>query len=279
MKLQPKQILRRWFVGHATIPNESFKRWHMVLSAVFAVQAVAILLFGAAHDVPIMAAYLIKDTLQSQLMHQTVLAPAVHQLFMLNIAYVLAALLFVMAVFHAVSATVLRANYEAALKQRSVRMRWIIYGAALALMMAATALATGMCALDTLLALLAFGLLVGVAGLVGEVLGAQPAKRDGQLHSAVCAATIVAAVLPLLMIIVFAAATGLYGNSTVQVLVYGMLATVYVWVATVAGNMYLLRKKVGKWATYAYGERWYLILAVVFQSLLAWEVFVAVLRP
>lgn len=279
MKLQPKQILRRWFVGQATIPNESFKRWHMVLSAVFAVQAVAILLFGAAHDVPIMAAYLIKDTLQSQLMHQTVLAPAVHQLFMLNIAYVLATLLFVMAVFHAVSATVLRANYEAALKQRSVRMRWIIYGAALALMMAATALATGMCALDTLLALLAFGLLVGVAGLVGEVLGAQPAKRDGQLHSAVCAATIVAAVLPLLMIIVFAAATGLYGNSTVQVLVYGMLATVYVWVATVAGNMYLLRKKVGKWATYAYGERWYLILAVVFQSLLAWEVFVAVLRP
>jgi len=54
---------------------------------------------------------------------------------------------------------------------------------------------------------------------------------------------------------------------------------VYAWVATVAANMYLLRKKVGKWATYVYGERWYLILAVAFQSLLAWEVFVAVLRP
>lgn len=251
----------------------------MVLSAIFAVQAVAILLFGAAHNVPIMAAYLIKDTLQSQLTHQTVLAPAVRQLFMLNIAYVLAVLLFVMAVFHALSATVLRANYEAGLKQRSIRIRWIVYGMALALMMAATALAAGVYNLDALLALLAFGLLAGVTGLVGEALGAQPAKRDGQLRSAVCAAAIVAAVLPLVMIVLFAVATGLYGNSTVSALVYGMLATVYVWIAAVAGNMYLVRKKIGKWATYGYGERWYLILAVVLQSLLAWEVFVAVLRP
>ncbi|HEU4966563.1 MAG TPA: heliorhodopsin HeR [Candidatus Saccharimonadales bacterium] len=279
MKLQPKQILRRWFTGSAAIPNESFRRWHMVLSAIFAVQAVAILLFGAAHNVPIMAAYLIKDTLQSQLTHQTVLAPAVRQLFMLNIAYVLAVLLFVMAVFHALSATVLRANYEAGLKQRSIRIRWIVYGMALALMMAATALAAGVYNLDALLALLAFGLLAGVTGLVGEALGAQPAKRDGQLRSAVCAAAIVAAVLPLVMIVLFAVATGLYGNSTVSALVYGMLATVYVWIAAVAGNMYLVRKKIGKWATYGYGERWYLILAVVLQSLLAWEVFVAVLRP
>lgn len=279
MKLQPKQIFHRWFTGQASIPNESFKRWHILLSAVFAVQAVAILLFGATHNVPIMAAYLIKDTLQSQLMHQTVLAPAVHQLFMLNIAYVLAALLFVMAVFHVLLATVLRANYEAALKQRSMRMRWIVYGVALALMMAVTALAAGVYNLDTLLALLAFGLLAGVAGLVGEVLGAQPTKRDGQLRSAVCAAAIVAAVLPLLMIVLFAVATGLYGNSTVQVLAYGMLATVYAWTAAVVGNMYLVRKKIGTWATYGYGERWYLILTVVFQSLLAWEVFVAVLRP
>lgn len=252
----------------------------MVLSAIFVVQAVAILLFGAAHNVPIMAAYLIKDTLQSQLMHQTVLAPAVRQLFMLNIVYVLAVLLFVMAAFHVLSATVLRANYEAALKQRSsIRIRWIVYGMALALMMAATALAAGVYNLDALLALLAFGLLAGVTGLVGEALGAQPAKRDGQLRSAVCAAAIVAAVLPLVMIVLFAVATGLYGNSTVSALVYGMLATVYVWIAAVAGNMYLVRKKIGKWATYGYGERWYLILAVVFQSLLAWEVFVAVLRP
>ena len=279
MKLQPKQILRSWFTGPVQINNESFKRWHIVLAVVFAVQVAVILLFGVAHNVPVMVSYNAKDTLQTQLMHQTITAPAIRQLFSMNISYVLAVYLLVMAGMHVLFGTALRHSYEAALKQRIVRLRWIVYGVVYALMLLAVAFTAGVHDAGTLLGTVIFAAIAGLAGLAGEALLAQPAKRDGQFRAAFGAIAALAAVAPFISIALFILDTNLFGGTTVSGYVYAMLATVMLWAVATVANMCLLSQKRGKWATYAYGERWYLLLSVVLQSLLAWEIFVAVLRP
>jgi hypothetical protein len=43
--------------------------------------------------------------------------------------------------------------------------------------------------------------------------------------------------------------------------------------------MYLQYKKSGKWADYLYGERIYMLLSLVTQTLIAWQIFAGALRP
>lgn len=44
-------------------------------------------------------------------------------------------------------------------------------------------------------------------------------------------------------------------------------------------NMFLQYKKVGRWSSYLYGERAYIVLSLVAKSVLAWLVFAGVMQP
>jgi|GEM_PF-5492114 len=279
MKLQPKQIFRRWFTGDVNISNESFRRWHVVLAAVASIQAVAVVLFGAPHNVAFMAQYLTKDTLQSQLLHHTVLAPGIRQLFTLNIAYILAGCLLVLAAAHTLFATVCRTQYEASLKQRTMRFRWILYGLTFAAVMTSSALVAGVYDIEALAAVVAFCLIAALSASVLETLGSLPAKHQSRLYAGVLVTAAGAVAMPFVLIIWFVLVTGMFGDSSAVWYVYVTLATAAVWSAAVAGNAYLIQQKRGKWVNYAYGERWYMVLAIVLQSLVVWEVFLAVLKP
>src|SRR5258708_1277299 len=65
----------------------ALKRWNIIIAVLLAAQALAIFIIGKAVTLPVVTHYLAKDTLASQAIGHTVLAPAVRQLFFIDIRY------------------------------------------------------------------------------------------------------------------------------------------------------------------------------------------------
>lgn len=61
--------------------------------------------------------------------------------------------------------------------------------------------------------------------------------------------------------------------------VYGILASYAIFFNTFPINMYLQYARVGKWADYRHGERWYILLSLLSKSLLSWLVFGGTFQP
>lgn len=59
--------------------------------------------------------------------------------------------------------------------------------------------------------------------------------------------------------------------------VYGIIISLFLFFNTFSVNMVLQYKQVGKWQSYVYGEKVYIIISLIAKSLLAWQVFANVL--
>jgi hypothetical protein len=55
--------------------------------------------------------------------------------------------------------------------------------------------------------------------------------------------------------------------------VYGIFISIFIFFNLFAVNQYLQYKKAGKWSSYMYGERTYLILSLTAKSALAWQIY------
>lgn len=59
--------------------------------------------------------------------------------------------------------------------------------------------------------------------------------------------------------------------------VYGIIISLFLFFNTFSVNMVLQYKQVGKWRSYVYGEKVYIIISLIAKSALAWQVFANVL--
>ena len=59
--------------------------------------------------------------------------------------------------------------------------------------------------------------------------------------------------------------------------VYAIFVSLFVFFNIFALNMWLQYRRVGKWRSYLFGEKTYIILSLVAKSLLAWQVFAGTL--
>ena len=65
----------------------------------------------------------------------------------------------------------------------------------------------------------------------------------------------------------------LVGAAQVPGFVYGIFTSLFVFFISFAVNQWLQYRQVGRWASYAYGEKTYLVLSLVAKSALAWQIF------
>jgi len=65
----------------------------------------------------------------------------------------------------------------------------------------------------------------------------------------------------------------IFGAKTVPGFVYGIVVTQIILFFSFGRNQWLQYRGVGKWTDYAYGEKTYLVLSLVAESLLAWQIF------
>jgi hypothetical protein len=261
----------------ASETHTSLQKWNRNLAILHALQGVAVLLLSATRALPISISFLTTDTLASTTAGHTVLAPATHVLFNLNLAYLVAAFFFLSAIAHTLMATWYRPRYESELKQGKNRLRWVEYSLSASVMLVGIAILSGIYDAGSLLLIFALVAVMNLCGLVMETHNSltKRARVNWLSYMVGC----IAAIAPWVVIAGAIIAANVYGSGNIPGFVYGIYASMYLLFTSFAVNMYLQYKKQGKWANYYYGERTYMILSLVAKSLLAWQVFAGALRP
>ncbi|HVU59325.1 MAG TPA: heliorhodopsin HeR [Candidatus Saccharimonadales bacterium] len=275
----PQKTLARLFTGKPAVTNRLLQRWNVVLAVLYAAEAVCILLFGAPYNVPLTLLYQTRDSLQTKLSGHAAAAPAFHQLTEVNLACIVGAFLLVSALAQLFMATVCRRRYETNIKQQLQPFRWVQFALNSGLMLVAIALLAG--ARDVASLLLIFGA-AAVSSLAGLAVEAQ--ARDVRTQNpARWLAPVIGALSGLpawATVLLYAIATVSFGAATtLPPLVWWIIPVALVLLLAIGGNLWLVSARKGKWASYAYGEVWYMALAFVAQSLVAWLIYVSVLRP
>lgn len=279
MNYTPKKVVQRLFSGKGHVTPRTLQKLNLAVAVVLALQAIALLVFGVAYSVPVYVSHLTGDALQTKLRGTEIMAPALHMLWNLNVAYVAAAALLVTALVYALLATVWRMKYEARLKKESQPLRWVIVAIAGGLMLVALALVAGVNELTDLKSIVAFTVLASLGAAWLEMHPVRRGKLDASGWLGVIIA-LVAAIMPLLVILDTMAATGIFGGVGVPAYAWELFAVSVVGWLLVIGNMHLTNLKQGKWGSnYLYAEAWYTGLILAVETVFVWVLFAAVLHP
>jgi hypothetical protein len=248
--------------------------WNKSLAVLHLIQGVAVIVLANARGFSIHTNYLTVDSLASA-GGNPVLVSASHNVFSLNLAYLVAAFFFMSALAHLVIATVYRDQYEADLRQGINKARWIEYGLSASTMMVGIAVLSGVADVASLFMIFMLTAIMNLMGLMMEVHN-QTTKKTNWLSYYI---GVKSGLAPWIVVALYLISTNVYGNGRIPTFVYWIFGSMLVLFSSFAVNMFLQYKKKGKWANYLYGERVYMILSLVAKSVLAWQIFFGALRP
>ncbi|MGH7141882.1 MAG: heliorhodopsin HeR [Candidatus Saccharimonadales bacterium] len=267
-------IFKPLFDKKSKISNESLKKWNLTIASLSLVQGGLILFLSAPYNLPVTMLFSTNDTLQSRLTGGTVTAPAVQQLFTINLIYLPAAFFLISAVAHLLAATKYKTQYEAGIKKGINKLRWIEYALSSGIMLIVVGLLAGMYDIGSLLLIFVLAVIACLVGLMLELDNRLRSKKT-KLEPFSNFVGAFAGVIPWLIIAFYLCGTSTYGSG-VAPYVYGVYGSTLLLFAAIALNFYLLRNKKARWADYLWGERWYMGLSLAAKSLLAWLVFIYV---
>lgn len=259
------------------ITTELFRKWNITLTAIYAIQGGALLILSTAHYVQLNALFTTNDALQTRLTGETVIAPAIHQLFIINLVGPVAAFIFISAIMHLLAATIYRNKYDAWLKKEINPLRWIEYALSGGVILIIIGLLAGISDIGSLLMLFVLAIIVSISGFIIEARVHLP-KRSQMFQELDRYLMAIAASIPWLIIGLYIICSNIFGSG-VPAYLYEVYLTTLVLIIAIATNFYLTNKRKGGWKGYAYGECWHMGLSLIVQSLLAWQVFVDVLHP
>ncbi|HEY5667749.1 MAG TPA: heliorhodopsin HeR [Candidatus Saccharimonadales bacterium] len=258
-----------------SITMPGLNAWNRWLAVLHAAQGIIILLLSTMRVFPVQTTYLTLDPSASDIAGHPVLASATKHLFDVNLAYLVAAFFFLSAIAHATVAWWYRPRYEADLKRKINKVRWIEYSLSASVMMVAIAVLSGVADLSTLIAVFVLDAVMNLMGLAMELYNQGKAKPNWLVYNV----GVLAGIVPWVIFALYVWGANIYGSGNIPTFVYWIYLSMFVLFSSFAANMYLQYKKVGKWSDYLYGERVYMILSLVAKSLLAWQVFAGTLRP
>lgn len=264
--LSRQRLCYSWIMGKITYV--SLKKFNLIMAGLHAVQGVAILLISTGFSLPVTGNYLVFNESAKQL------EPATKTLFDVQLAWLIAAFLFISAIAHLLIATVYNKKYNRNLKLGINKARWLEYGLSASVMMVAIAMLVGVYDIASLAMILALTAIMNLMGLSMEIYNQGKDKVSWLSYWIGCFAGIV----PWLVVAFYLWLSAADGSKAPG-FVYGIFGSLFIFFNCFAINMILQYKKVGKWRDYLYGERVYIILSLVAKSALAWQVFAGTLRP
>jgi len=182
------------------------------------------------------------------------------------IAWGVFAFLFLSFFFHAmVSFGPGRRVYEAEVTKEQNRFRWVEYSLSSTVMIIMIAMVFGVTDLAALLGLAGANVSMILFGWIMEVVNEPGTAVWWTPFWFGC----IAGIVPWIALFFYVVGPG----SNTPSFVYGIFVSLFVFFNLFALNQWLQYRRVGKWASYAYGERVYLVLSLVAKSLLAWQIF------
>ncbi|HSW74254.1 MAG TPA: heliorhodopsin HeR [Candidatus Saccharimonadales bacterium] len=248
--------------------------WNKWLGVAHFVQGCVILLLSSTRTIPISTSYQAVDPLQTANVGHTVFATATRHIFDLNLAAIIAEFFFISAAAHFFVATVYKKQYLNGIKQGSNRARWIDYSLSTSVMLVAIGVLSGIYDLSTLVLVFVLEMVASLLGLAMEMYN--KGKREPNWLAFVISC--IAAIAPWIALALYAWGAGVYGGH-MPGFVYGILTSIFVLFACIAGNTYLQYKKRSHWANYLFSEKVYMILNLATKTVLAWQIFAGALRP
>ncbi len=192
-------------------------------------------------------------------------APAPEALFDVRVGFAIGVFLFLAALDHLLTATVLRERYEAGLRAGINRFRWLEYSVSATLMVLLICFYNGITGIEALIPIIGANVAMILFGWLQEAMNPPDRTTTTMLPFWFGC---VAGAAPWVVIMI-----NVIGSESVPGFVYGIVISLFVFFNSFALNQWLQYRRIGPWRSYAFGEKTYLVLSLVAKSLLAWQIF------
>ncbi|MGB8861002.1 MAG: heliorhodopsin HeR [Ilumatobacteraceae bacterium] len=233
------------------------RRWNLGLSVLHAAQAVMI--FVMAGDFAIT----VTSTFPQGPPGTRLTTP--EALFDVAIGPAIAVFLLLAAFDHFATATFARRTYERDLGRGINRFRWVEYSFSATLMVVLIAFYSGITDITAVVAIIGANVAMILFGWLQERMN--PPGRTSTTLVPFWFGT-VAGIAPWVAIW-----TNVFGAPQIPGFVYGIVIAELVLFFSFGLNQWLQYRGVGRWRSYAYGEKTYLVLSLAAKSLLAWQIY------
>lgn len=250
-----------------TLPTDrlsSLRRWNVGMGLLHALQAVAIVALSTAFLLPVTATFMDGPPGTP--------AGAPTTLFEVSIAIGVALFLALSAGFHwLVAAPGIFQRYIAGLEADHNYYRWAEYSLSSSVMIVLIAMLTGISDIAALIGIFAANAAMIFFGAVQE----RYEGPGGSLWPFWMGCVV--GIAPWLAVGVYLWSPG--SAAEPPAFVYAIFVSLFIFFNVFAVNMWLQYRRVGRWRSYVFGERTYIVLSLVAKSLLAWQVFAGTLTP
>ena len=249
----------------ASLPSAlaaSLRRWNVGIGLLHAVQGVAVLALATAFALPVTATF----------MEGPPGSPpgASTTLFEVSVAWGVALFLFLSAGFHwLVAAPRAFDRYRSGLAAEHNYFRWAEYSLSSSVMIVLIAMLTGITDIAALIAIFAANAAMILFGAVQE----RYERPGGSLWPFWMGCIV--GIAPWLAVGVYLWSPG--SAAEPPAFVYAIFVSLFIFFNIFALNMWLQYRRVGRWRSYIFGERTYIMLSLFAKSALAWQVFAGTL--
>jgi hypothetical protein len=236
---------------------QNLRRWNIGLAVLHAAQAVLIIVMASDFAITVTSTF-------PQGPPGTRLTTP-ESLFDVPIGAAIAVFLLLAAVDHFATATFARGTYEADLHRGINRFRWVEYSFSATLMVILIGFYSGITDIAAVCAVIGANVAMILFGWLQERMN--PPGRATTTMMPFWFGTI-AGVAPWVAIWI-----NIIGAETVPGFVYGIVVAELLFFFSFALNQWLQYRGVGRWRSYLYGEKVYLVLSLAAKSVLAWQIY------
>jgi len=203
------------------------------------------------------------------------LRPEPTLLYELRFGPAVAIFLLLSAVAHFYLATIGYKPYVTNLKKGMNPVRFYEYALSSSLMIVLIGMLSGIWDLGAIILIFGINAMMNLFGIMMEYHNQYTKRTD---WTAFVYGSI-AGILPWIVITIYFVGAVNSGEAKPPDFVYAIIPTLFVFFNIFAINMVLQYKKVGRWADYLFGERFYIILSLSAKTVLAWMIFAGTLAP
>jgi hypothetical protein len=244
---------------HAVAP---LRRWNLVAAVFHAIQAVLMVALSTNVSLPVGATW---ATAQPG---EALRPDRLQQVFTYRLGWAVALFSALSAFFHLLVGTVAWPAYQRELAAQRNRFRWVEYSLSSSLMIVLIAGLVGIVDIAALIALFGVNASMILFGWLMETTSDPGPDADWTPFVFGC----IAGIVPWIAIGIY-----LFSADGVPGFVYGIFVSLFVFFNCFALNQWLQYRQVGRWSSYLYGERVYIVLSFVAKTALAWQIFANVL--
>jgi hypothetical protein len=242
--------------------RSSLRRWNLGIGGLHAIQGIAVLALATAFALPVTATFIAGPPGTPAGVPTT--------LFDVSVAWGVALFLFLSAGFHwLVAAPGLFERYTSGLAAQHNYFRWTEYSLSSSVMIVLIAMLTGISDVAALIGIFAANAAMIFFGAVQE----RYESPGGSLWPFWLGCIV--GIAPWLAVGIYLWSPG--SAAEPPAFVYAIFVSLFVFFNIFAINMWLQYRRVGRWRSYLFGERSYIVLSLVAKSLLAWQVFAGTL--